>query len=184
MKNSTELKKLTLSLLATSIKKNLFTGNHSYGNLLSFIMQCRVVIKNAADKDSQQSDENIHDTGFEDNFDIDLYHSSQNQNKTNENEGTDEELIMKGVYKLIKNEVRSNRLPLEITFDRPPIIELTQQDSMNLKFHQLLEDSNVTRSATENIVNFLNKEVYNRNIYRKFLYLHKSYCNAVYLNFD
>ena len=157
-----KIEKFTACLLTSSIRKRAFTGKRPTDYFLSFIKQCRVVIENASTKDEQQHlEENIYDTGFQPDFDFDFESTAQSQNEAKEN---NEKHLITNMYELIKNESRSNCLPLEIKFDKPTT-ELAQQDSMNLKFYKLLQDNNVSRNATENVVNFLNKEVYNRNIY-------------------
>lgn len=109
-------------------------------------------------------DETVND---EEDFDFDLerdYDDFENtQSEEAEQEDEEEEsnvyLESESMYNLIKSRTESALQPLNVVIQKLSLC-LTNQEDKSLRFHQLLEDNGVNKSATEKIINFLNNEMY------------------------
>ena len=160
--NATRRKRSNEDLLSSAqqgkrSKENLPSSSqldeHLNVNLLPSADQQRIVI-----------DETVND---EEDFDFDLEHdyddSENTQSEEAEQEDEEEEsnvyLESESMYNLIKSRTESALQPLNVVIQKLSLC-LTNQEDKSLRFHQLLEDNGVNKSATEKIINFLNNEMY------------------------
>jgi hypothetical protein len=110
-------------------------------------------------------DETVND---EEDFDFDLVERDYDdfENTQSEEAGQEDEeeesnvyLESENMYNLIKSRTESALQPLNVVIQKL-LLCLTNQEDKSLRFHQLLEDNGVNKSATEKIINFLNNEMY------------------------
>jgi hypothetical protein len=94
------------------------------------------------------------------------------QEHEDEEEDTKNDKYNELVYHDLKRKIETIQLPLNYTIDIPSnMIATNPEEALGIEFHELLRKNNVTKTATENIIQFLNEKVYNKVEYGK-IYTH------------
>ncbi|KAG2190279.1 hypothetical protein INT46_003990 [Mucor plumbeus] len=160
--NATRRKRSNEDLLSSAqqgkrSKENLPSSSqleeHLNVNLLPSADQQRIVI------DETVNDEEDFDFDLERNYDDFKNTQSEEAEQEDEEEESNVYLESESMYNLIKSRTESALQPLNVVIQKLSLC-LTNQKDKSLRFHQLLEDNGVNKSATEKIINFLNNEMY------------------------
>lgn len=167
-KEAHELERLTAEVTskATQRKKprsnedlpSYSQGEGSHVDLLTSDQHAVVINESASGENNFDSDFECNDNDFGDDYD-NLETEQSESDQEDKEEKNSEYLESEIMYNLIKSRTEGALQPLNVVIQRPSLC-LTNQEDKSLRFHQLLEDNGVNKSATEKIIDFLNNEMY------------------------